>query len=103
MVKENAVQISVNSSLPYALNAYLPTEIQNSDKSNAMNKEILNIKESTEPNYQTFNNINEKLVLKDNNPSGNNLYHNIDIKLKGGIAHQKDVYKTTIKFEAEQK
>ena len=103
MEKVDAVQISINSSLPYSLNAYLPTEIQNSDKSVTMNKDILNIKESSENTYQTFSNTTDKVVLKDDCSGGNDLVHNIDIKLKGGIAHQKDVYKTTIKFEAEQK
>ena len=103
MTKENAVQISINSSLPYSLNAYLPTEIQNSDKSVVMDKSILNIKENSENSYQTFANTTDKIILKDNNQAGNDLIHNVDIKLKGGIAHQKDVYKTTIKFEAEQK
>ena len=101
--KTNAVNISINSSLPYQLNAYLSTEIQNSDKTNTMDKQILNIKENSESDYKEFENINEKVVLKDNCPAGNNLVHGIDIKLKGGIAHEKDVYKTTIKFEAEQK
>lgn len=99
----NAINININSSLPYQLNAYLPAEIQNADKSNTIDKRILNIKENGESDYETFNNINEKVVLKDNNPAGNNLSHGIDIKLKSGIAHEKDVYKTTIKFEAQQK
>ena len=103
MEKTNAVNISINSSLPYQLNAYLPTEIQNSDKSNTMDKRILNIKENSESNYQTFANTTDKIVLKDNCNAGNDLVHGIDIKLKGGIAHEKDVYKTTIKFEAQQK
>ena len=103
IIKENAVNISINSSLPYQLNAYLPVEIQNSDKSVTMDKRILNIKENSESNYQTFANTTDKIVLKDNCSNGNDLVHNIDIKLKSGIAHQKDVYKTTIKFEAEQK
>ena len=103
MVKENAVQISINSSLPYSLNAYLPTEIQNSDKSATMDKQILNIKENSETAYQTFANTTDKIILKDNCSAGNNLIHGVDIKLKGGIAHEKDVYKTTIKFEVEQK
>ena len=103
MEKVNAVNISINSSLPYQLNAYLPTEIQNSDKSITMNKDILNIKENSETVYQTFVNTTDKIILKDNCPSGNNLIHGIDIKLKGGIAHEKDIYKTTVKFEAEQK
>ena len=102
MTKENAVNISINSSLPYNLNAYLVTEIQNSDKSNTMNKDILSIKDNSELDYQTFSSINNKIVLKSNCNSGNDKQHNIDLKLNGGIAHEKDVYKTTIKFEAEQ-
>ena len=101
--KVNAVQISINSSLPYQLNAYLPTEIQNSDKSNTMDKNILNIKENSESIYQTFVNTTDKIVLKGNCNSGNGLVHGIDIKLSGGVVYKKDVYKTTIKFEAEQK
>ena len=103
MIKENAVNITINSSLPYQLNAYLPMEIQNSDKTNTMDKRILNIKENSEVDYKEFANINEKVVLKDNCSAGNDLVHGVDLKLKGGIAHEKDVYKTTIKFEAEQK
>ena len=103
MVKDNAINIRINSSLPYSLNAYLPVEIQNSDKTNTMDKSILNIKENSETIYQTFINSTDKIVLKDNNTAGNDLVHGIDIKLKGGIAHEKDVYKTIIKFEAEQK
>ena len=44
-----------------------------------------------------------KIILKDNCSAGNDLVHGVDIKLSGGISHEKDVYKTTIKFEAEQK
>ena len=99
----NALNLTINSSLPYELNAYLATEIQNSDKSKTMDKSILNIKESSESNYKAFNNINEKLILKDNNIAGNNLLHSVDLLLRGGISHEKDIYKTTIKFEVEQK
>ena len=101
--KVNAVNVSINSSLPYQLNAYLPAEIQNSDKTKTMNKEILQLKESGESDYKKFININEKVVLKDNCSSGNQLVHSIDIRLKGGVAHEKDVYKAVIKLEAEQK
>ena len=102
IVKENAINISINSSLPYNLNAYLATEIQNGDGTNIMNKDIFSIKENSELNYQTFSDVNNKLILKENCRSGNNQKHNIDLKLNGGIAHEKDIYKTVIKFEAEQ-
>lgn len=101
--RANAVELTVNSSLPYDINAYMPVEIQNADKTATMDRNILNIKESSQSEYKVFGNVNEKVVLKDNNPAGNGLIHNIDIKLKGNIAHQKDVYKTTIKFEIEQR
>lgn len=101
--KNGAVNLSVNSSLPYELNAYLPTEIQNSDKSKTMDKKILNIKEGSELDYKTFDNVNQKLTLKDNNIAGNNKSHAIDLKLKGGLAYEADVYKATIKFEVNQK
>ena len=103
MEKNNAVNISINSSLPYQLNAYLVTEIQNADKTKTMDKEILQLREKSEPDYQYFQNVNEKMVLKDNCPWGNDLSHNIDMRLKGGLTYEKDIYKATIKFEVEQK
>ena len=101
--KLGAVKLTVNSSLPYELNAYLPTEIQNGDKTKTIDKSILNIRENSQTEYKTFANTNEKVTLKDNNVAGNNTVHTIDLKLKGGLAHEADVYKATIKFEINQK
>ena len=99
----NAVNVTINSSLPYQLNAYLPSEIQNADKTKTLDKSILNIKESSDSTYQAFTNTTDKVVLKDNCSSGNQLVHGIDIMLRGGVAHEKDIYKAVIKLEAEQK
>ena len=99
----NAVNITINSSLPYQLNSYLLNEIENSDKSNRIEKDLLNIKINKDSDYKTFNDINEKLILEDDCEAGNNKSHSIDLKLKGSQAHKADVYKTVIKFEAEQK
>ena len=101
--KINAVNLTINSSLPYQINAYLPVEIQNADKTKTLDKSILNIKESSSSNYQTFTNTTDKIILKDNCSAGNQLTHGVDLKLAGGIAHEKDVYKAIIKLEAEQK
>ena len=103
MELNNAINISINSSLPYQLNSYLLTEIENSDKSNRIEKDLLNIKTNDDADYKTFNNINEKLILEDGCIAGNNKSHSIDFKLKGSQAHKADIYKTVIKFEAEQK
>ena len=99
----NAINISINSSLPYQLNSYLLSEMENSDKSNRIEKDLLNIKSSSDTDYKIFDDINEKLILENDCNAGNNKSHSIDLKLKGGDAHKADVYKAVIKFEVEQK
>lgn len=101
--KLNAVNLTVSSSLPYEVNAYLAHEIQNASKSNTMDKRILNIKANSELSYMTFADTVNPIMLLDSQLPGNNIIHGIDLKLKGNIAHEKDVYKTTIKFEVKQK
>lgn len=102
-INEDAINISINSSLPYSLNAYIVENITSSDKSKTMDLDVLNIKERDEINYQKFDSIGNKLVLKDNCVEGNGINHSIDLKLDGNNAHKSDIYKTTIKFEVEQK
>ena len=103
MDMEDAVEITISSSLPYTLSAYLESEIQNSDRSKTLDKSILSIKEDSETNYSSFSNTVDKLILKDNCQYGNSVSHGVDIRLNGGIMHEKNAYKTTIKFEAQQK
>ena len=98
-----AINITINSSLPYQLNAYLPSEISNADKSETIPIDILNIKDASESEYKQFTNNIDKIILKDDCTKGNNNIHNIDLKLASNKAHKADIYKTVIKFEAEQK
>lgn len=101
--KLNAVNLVVSSSLPYEVNAYLASEIQNNDKSKTIDKNILNIRANGEMSYKAFFDTTNPLMLLDSQSSGNDITHGIDLKLKGNIAHEKDIYKTTIKFEVKQK
>lgn len=105
MEKLNAVTLSINSSLPYDVNAYLPVEI-NGSEGNVMNKDILEIRASGQGSYEKFPSIgtsdSDKVVLLSNQPAGNDLTHGIDLNLAGSIAHEKDIYKATIKFEVSQ-
>lgn len=103
MEKPNALEISINSSLPYDLNAYLQTEIKGSENSNTMDMDILKIKDNSKDNYQSFANTTDKVILDEDCASGNYISHNIDLKLESSNAYSVDVYKTTIKFEAVQK
>ena len=103
MEKLNAVNLTVNSSLPYQLNSYMMTELKNKDNTEIIPKELFNIRLNGETDYKAFNNINEKLILKENCQKGNNNQFSIDLILKGSLTHKADVYKTTLKFEAEQK
>ena len=103
MDKNGAITITVNSTLPYQLNASLVTEITGSNPQNIMNKEIFNIKESTSDEYQTFTTVGEKITLSDDNPSATDVNHYIDLKLKGKIPYSIDVYKAVVQFEIQQK
>lgn len=103
MEKLNAVNLTVSSSLPYKINAYLTSEIQNADKTNIMDRNILSIKANNKSTYNTFIGTVRPIVLLDDQLAGNDIVHGIDFKLKGNIGHKKDVYKTVIKFEVEQK
>lgn len=99
----SAVDIMVNSSLPYNLNVYMPDGIYNKDKTKTLDIKTLNIKESTQNNYQNFTSNSDKIVLNDKGQSGNDKIHSIDLKLSGSDAHKADVYKTVLKFEVQQK
>ena len=101
--KLNAVNITVSSSLPYEIKAYLPSNIQNADKSETLDKSVLNIKASGDTEYRPFNNDSNPILLLENQVRGNGIVHSLDLKLKGNTAHKADVYKTTIKIEVNQK
>lgn len=103
LLQDGALELSINSSLPYEINAYIQEEIQNADKSETMDKSILNLKESSDSGYKEFTDIKTRLNLLAHSDAGNNKTHTFDFKLNGGIAHKKDVYKATIKFEVKQK
>ncbi|MBQ8997135.1 MAG: leucine-rich repeat protein [Clostridium sp.] len=101
--KPNAVELTVNSSLPYDVNAYLATKIENANKNKELDKDLLKIKANGTTNYKSFTDINTATTLLPDEQSGNHKKHSIDLKLEGNDAVETDVYKTTIKFEVTQK
>ncbi|MBQ9000076.1 MAG: hypothetical protein IJ086_15475 [Clostridium sp.] len=101
--KTNAIKLTVSSSLPYKVDTYLETEIQNSDKSNNISKDILMIRATDKSNYNSFTGIKTPITLLDNQDAGNDISHGIDIKLSGGSAIASDIYKTSLRFEVAQK
>ena len=103
MELEDAIGITINSSLPYDLNAYLESDIQNTDKSSKIDTGVFKIKDSSKTDYNSFEGTNVKLILNKDCEAGNYKNHNIDLKLEGDDAHEVDVYKTTVKFEVVQK
>ena len=54
MEKQNAINLTVESSLPYEVNASLETEIQNVDKTEVVDKSILGIKSNNDVNYKNI-------------------------------------------------
>jgi hypothetical protein len=67
-----------------------------------MDKSILNIKTNGTTEYKAFINNTTPIELVNNATQGNSKTHNIDLMLKGNIAHTADVYKATIKLEVVQ-
>ena len=103
MEKLGAMNLTVSSSLPYDLNAYMPVGIENADGTASMSINTLNIRESSETSYKRFSNLQDKIILKDTCPAGRNNNHSIDLKLSSSKIHKNDVYRTVIKFEVQQK
>lgn len=95
--------MTISSSLLYKVSAYLAHEIQNTDKTKTIDKSMLKIKANNKQLYNTFNDTVSPVVLLDDQNKGNDISHSIDLKLQSNLAHKADVYKTVIKFEAEQK
>ena len=103
MIKSDAISLTVNSSLPYKVNASLESNIENKDGSNTIDISLLNIKASSDSDFKEFTSTKTPVILLDDQPKGNGAIHSIDLKLKGSLAYQADIYKTTIKLEIEQK
>ena len=103
MIKEDAIKLTVESSLPYEVTAALEGEIQNSDGTEHVDSSLLGIKSDTQSVYNTFVNTNTPIVLLDSQESGRINEHAIDIKLNKNIITKADVYRGTIKFEVKQK
>jgi hypothetical protein len=104
MDMKNVLTISVESTLPYSINSYLVTEIQNSDKTRTLNHNILQIKSATTNDYSSFSGVGIALNLVNNQPNnnGNTVSHNFDMRLKKSSNFVVDVYKTSLKFEVVQ-
>ena len=103
IIKSNVVKLTVNSSLPYKINAYLESKIENADGSSNIDTSLFNIKANTDSEFKEFTDIKIPVLLLDDQSKGNNITHNLDFKLKGSLAHKADIYKATIKLEVIQK
>ena len=103
MEKLNAVNLTVESSLPYELNVSLEGEIQNADKTETLDKSILGIRANGDVDYKSFVGISTYLILVDNQEAGKVNTHGIDLKLNKNVTYKTDVYRTVIKFEVKQK
>ena len=99
----NAINLTIGSSLPYQINAYLIKEFKNNSQNQTIDNNILHIKEGSQNKYLNFETANKKLTFKDNCLAGDNISHNIDLMLKTDKAIDSDTYHGTIKLEIEQK
>ena len=103
MELKNAVNLTVKSSLPYDIKASMESELYNKDKSNKLDKSVLNIKNSGSNTYQGFGEIGVPILLLENQDVADIKTHSVDLKLDVKSFKKADVYKTTLKFQVEQK
>ena len=103
MIKENAINLTVESSLPYEVSASLEDEIRSIGGPETVDKSVLGIKSHTESIYNTFNTIGDPIIILDNEEPGEVNTHSIDLKLNKNIISKADVYKSSIRFEVRQK
>lgn len=101
--KLKAVNLTVSSSLPYKINACLEDEIYNSNKSEILDKSVLNIKANEDITYQAFSDLISPIILLDDQEAGVEVAHEIDLRLASNDTYKSDIYKATIKFEVVQK
>ena len=101
--KENAISLTVESTLPYEINSSLESEIKNLDNSESLNPSTLSIKTNDSDTYQNFAGINMPLTILNVQQPTNKDTHVIDLKLNAGSINKADVYRTTVKFEVNQK
>lgn len=99
---QKAVNLTVSSSLPYKVNAYLEDELYN-NKTETLDKSILNIRANGKSAYQAFTDLSTPITLLDDQEAGVDTIHGIDLRLASNDSHKADVYKTSIKFEVIQK
>lgn len=97
----SAINLSIESSLPYNIYASLESEISNSDNTKTIDKSILGIKEGSMTNYENFLAIKQDILLKGGNLPGKTK-HGIDIILRSDVPYEVDAYKTAIKIKVEQ-
>jgi N-acetylneuraminic acid mutarotase len=100
--KKNALEITIESSLPYDIKTYLEGDIVGSTYGNKLDNSIINIKSSSESTYKGFSNTVTQLDLFANQPLTEKAIHSIDIKLVANKIKQVDSYKAVLKFEVQQ-
>jgi hypothetical protein len=98
----NALELTVSSSLPYEVKSYLETDIAGTTYNEKLEASILNIKLNSDASYKSFTRVGEGLVLADNQPHGDDIVYNLDLKIKGGKTVKADIYRTVVKFEVNQ-
>lgn len=101
--KLKAFNLTVESSLPYALKVCMPIGIIDKDNTTVLENHLISVKESSSDTYLNFNNSMEYLTLLDNQLSGSKNEHSIDIKLNAKVLPETTIYRTVLKFKVEQK
>lgn len=100
--KTNALNIVVSSTSPYRIKSKIPSGFVGKKTGIVLGQDIISIKESSESEYINYPSIGEEIILVDNQPSGIEKVHSVDIKLNANSNFKKDTYNGKIRFEVNQ-
>lgn len=98
----NAIELNIESSLPYKVEVSLASEIKNGDGSKVINPNILSIKASNDNQYNRFESVGKPILIYTNQNAGEIDKVSIDIKVNSDVKYSIDAYKTSMKIEVNQ-
>jgi hypothetical protein len=98
----NAIMLTVSSTLPYNIKAYLENDIIGANYGEKIDNSLINLKANISSEYKSFSDTVTSFNLLENQSPGNKIAYGIDMKLKGSNINRFDIYKAVIKLQIEQ-
>jgi preprotein translocase subunit SecF len=100
--KDNALKVTVSSTLPYDIKASVENDIVGASYGETLSKSIVGLKANADSSYKNFSSSVSTLTLFENQTAGDSAEHNIDMSITTSEIKKADVYKIVLKVSVEQ-